>query len=88
VLGKATFVGLVNEICYYKNYYYFHYCKNCCSLGTILVVSITSVLLYLAHTSTPFHKKAKSSPKHTFYTPKTNHEKVTKMVIKFDNNEK
>jgi hypothetical protein len=30
-------------------------------VGTILVVNITRVLHYLAHTSTPFHKKAKNS---------------------------
>jgi hypothetical protein len=37
---------------------------------SIVVVGITKALHYLAHTSTSFLKKAKSSLEHTHYTPK------------------
>lgn len=87
-LAKLPLLDLLMKLVTTKIITIFTIVRIVALVGTILVVSITSVLLYLAHTSTPFHKKAKSSPKHTFYTPKTNHEKVTKMVIKFDNNEK
>jgi hypothetical protein len=53
-----------------------------------VVANTVGTLHYLTHTSTPFQKKIRSTPQHTHYTPKPNHEKVTKTSIKFDDIDK
>ncbi len=55
---------------------------------TIIVIGTVRTLHYPTHTSTPFQKKVKSTFQHTHYTPKPNHEKVTKTSIKFDDIDK
>jgi hypothetical protein len=55
---------------------------------TIVVVGIVRTLHYPTHTSAPFQMKIMSTFKHTHYTPKPDHEKVTKTSIKFDDIDK
>jgi hypothetical protein len=66
-------------------------CKNIIAsifVKTIVVVDILRTLHYPTHTSNPFQKKIRSTPQHTHYTPKPNHEKATKTSIKFDDIDK
>jgi hypothetical protein len=87
VLTKSTFVGVISsEAYYYKNY--------CTSTFTKIVVLVTTIVaighykrlaLFCTHIR-PFSKKGKELT--LTYTPKPNHQKVTKKAIKFDNNDK
>lgn len=54
----------------------------------VVVIGIVRTLYYPTHTSTPFQKKIRNTPQHTHYTPKPNHEKVTKTSITFDDIDK